>query len=85
MSEEINETCKPQACAIQNCLMKNGYNESKCSRYIDELYKCCKTFYETNGSEASSVCCPKFKLLQLKLKQRSLGEIDARLIDTNRG
>ena len=33
---------KPQACAIQNCLMKNGYNESKCSYYIDELYKCCK-------------------------------------------
>ncbi|RCK67206.1 Cx9C motif-containing protein 4, mitochondrial [Candida viswanathii] len=82
---EVNEACKAQACAIQNCLQKNGYNEAKCSKYIDELYECCKSFYETNGPDASSVCCPKFKLLQLKLRQRSLGEIDAKLMETRRG
>lgn len=81
---EVNETCKPQACAIQNCLEKNGYNESRCTKCIDDLYKCCKEFYERQGPDASSVCCPKFKLLQLKLKQRSLGEIDAKVLETRR-
>ncbi|GEQ69134.1 hypothetical protein JCM33374_g2805 [Metschnikowia sp. JCM 33374] len=83
MSEE-NNACKPFACAIQDCLQKNGYNESKCTKAIDELYKCCKQFYEDNGSDAKSVCCPKFNLLQLKLKQRSLGKIDAELIPHGR-
>ncbi|KAL6452184.1 CMC4 Cx9C motif-containing protein 4 [Candida maltosa Xu316] len=68
-----------------NCLTRNGYNESKCTKYIDELYMCCKSFYESEGKEASSVCCPKFNLLQLKLKQRSLGQIDAALLETKRG
>lgn len=77
--------CKPFACAIQDCLQKNGYNESKCTKVIDELYKCCKKFYEQNGPEAQSVCCPKFNLLQLKLKQRLLGKIDAELIQNYRG
>lgn len=83
MSEE-NSTCKPYACAIQDCLQSNGYNESKCTKAIDALYKCCKEFYEQNGPDAQSVCCPKFNLLQLKLKQRLLGKIDASLISTNR-
>ncbi|EGW33199.1 uncharacterized protein SPAPADRAFT_60529 [Spathaspora passalidarum NRRL Y-27907] len=81
---EVNETCKSNACAIQDCLLRNGYNESKCTKYIDELYLCCKQFYQENGPEASSVCCPKFNLLQLKLKQRSLGQIDAELIEPRR-
>ncbi|WPK25807.1 hypothetical protein PUMCH_003138 [Australozyma saopauloensis] len=78
MSE--NSTCKPFACAIQNCLQENGYNESKCTKVIDELYKCCREFYEKEGPEALSVCCPKFNLLQLKLKQRLMKQIDAKLI-----
>lgn len=82
MSE--NSTCKPQACAIQNCLESNGYNESKCTKIIDELYKCCKQFYEDDGPDAKSVCCPKLSLLKLKLKQRLLGSIDAKLIELRR-
>lgn len=85
MSEVINETCKSHACAIQDCLFANGYNEAKCTKLIDELYLCCKQFYQENGKLASSVCCPKFNLLQLKLKQRELGQIDAQLIETRRG
>ncbi|ODV79782.1 Cx9C motif-containing protein 4, mitochondrial [Suhomyces tanzawaensis NRRL Y-17324] len=85
MSSCDPNTCKPQACAIQDCLQANGYNESKCSKLIDQLYLCCKNFYEQNGSDAQSVCCPKFNLLQLKLKQRELGKIDAELIPTRRG
>ncbi|KAM9896084.1 hypothetical protein OXX79_007682 [Metschnikowia pulcherrima] len=79
MADE-GSACKPFACAIQDCLQKNGYSEAKCTKAIDELYKCCKQFYEDNGPEAKSVCCPKFSLLQLKLKQRSLGKIDAEVI-----
>ncbi|CAI5756596.1 unnamed protein product [Candida verbasci] len=82
--QQINETCKAQACAIQDCLQSNGYNESKCTKQIDKLYKCCKQFYEENGKDAKSVCCPKFNLLQLKLQQRELGPIDAQLIERNR-
>ncbi|OBA19947.1 Cx9C motif-containing protein 4, mitochondrial [Metschnikowia bicuspidata var. bicuspidata NRRL YB-4993] len=79
MSDESN-ACKPFACAIQDCLKQNGYNEARCTAAIDELYRCCKLFYEDNGPEAKSVCCPKFNLLQLKLKQRLLRKIDAELI-----
>lgn len=81
---EDKNDCKPYACAIQDCLEFNGYNESKCTKVIDELYKCCKTFYEKNGPGAQSVCCPKFNLLQLKLKQRLLGKIDAELYQLKR-
>jgi Domain of unknown function (DUF1903). len=81
MSSCQTDACKPQACAIQDCIQANGYNESKCTKVIDELYLCCRKFYETNGLDAKSVCCPKFNLLQLKLKQRELGKIDAELVD----
>ncbi|KAI5964900.1 CMC4 [Candida pseudojiufengensis] len=83
--QDLSQTCKAKACAIQDCLQRNGYNESKCTKYIDELYKCCKEFYEENGPDAKSVCCPKFPLLQRKLEQRSLGRIDAELIRQGRG
>lgn len=79
------DPCKPEACAIQNCLQANNYNESKCTKIIDNLYLCCKNFYEQQGKEASSVCCPKFNLLQLKLKQRELGKIDAEMIELRHG
>lgn len=83
MSDTEN-ACKPFACAIQDCVRKNGYDESKCTKVIDELYKCCKSFYEENGKDAKSVCCPKFSLLQLKLEQRLLSKIDAKLIQKSR-
>ena len=79
----MSDPCKPEACAIQDCLQSNGYNEAKCTKLIDKLYLCCKQFYETNGPQQTT-CCPKFDLLQLKLKQRELGQIDALVIDTNK-
>lgn len=85
MSTNETSECKPFACAIQDCLLANGYDESKCSKAIDALYKCCKGFYETNGPSAQSVCCPKFNLLQKKLERRKLGPIDAKLLETRRG
>ncbi|KAI1817902.1 DUF1903-domain-containing protein [Poronia punctata] len=62
--------CFPRACAIQDCLGRNGFNQAKCEHLIDALYDCCNAFYQRNGDEATSVSCPKPSLLRLKLKQR---------------
>ncbi|KAL8304402.1 hypothetical protein RB601_007231 [Gaeumannomyces tritici] len=62
--------CHPRACAIQDCLTKNGYKEDKCQMAIDALYECCKAFYDKHGEQASSVSCPTLDLLRLKMKQR---------------
>ncbi|KAL2029368.1 hypothetical protein D6C90_09935 [Aureobasidium pullulans] len=56
--------CHPRACAIQDCIQKNGYDESKCQKQIDALYECCNAFYEKNGDSASTVSCPKAGLLR---------------------
>lgn len=74
------EPCKAEACAIQDCLQRHGYNEAKCTKLIDKLYLCCKSYYEENGQDKQTTCCPKFNLLQLKLKQRELGQVDANLV-----
>ncbi|EGZ77643.1 DUF1903-domain-containing protein [Neurospora hispaniola] len=65
-----NPPCHPRACAIQNCLTRNGFDESKCQKQIDALYECCNAFYEKNGESASTVSCPKASLLRLKMEQR---------------
>ncbi|ESA43998.1 DUF1903-domain-containing protein [Neurospora crassa] len=62
--------CHPRACAIQNCLTRNGFDESKCQKQIDALYECCNAFYEKNSESASTVSCPKASLLRLKMEQR---------------
>lgn len=78
------EPCKAEACAIQDCLIGNGYNEAKCSKIINNLYLCCKKYYEEHGPEKQTTCCPKYNLLQLKLKQRELGQVDAEMIEHSR-
>ncbi|KAK7988016.1 37S ribosomal protein rsm25 [Apiospora arundinis] len=65
--------CHPRACAIQNCLTKNNYNESKCQELVDALYECCDAFYRKKGDDATSASCPKADLLRLKMKQRQEG------------
>lgn len=82
---KCSDPCKPEACAIQDCLQQNNYNEAKCTKIIDNLYLCCKNYYKENGSDKQTTCCPKFSLLQLKLKQRELGKIDAEMIEHRRG
>ncbi|KAI1660972.1 DUF1903-domain-containing protein [Daldinia decipiens] len=67
---ESKPPCHPRACAIQDCLGKNSYDEAKCSRYIDALYECCDAFYKKHGDGATSPSCPKASLLRLKMKQR---------------
>ncbi|KAI6779054.1 DUF1903-domain-containing protein [Emericellopsis cladophorae] len=66
--------CHPRACAIQDCLTKNNYSEAKCQSVINALYECCDAFYSKYGEDASTVSCPKPKLLQLKLQQMREGK-----------
>jgi hypothetical protein len=58
-------------CAIQNCLQRNGYDESKCGAEIDALYECCTEMYKREGLAEKNVCCPKQSLLEFKVKQRA--------------
>ncbi|KAK6344458.1 Cx9C motif-containing protein 4, mitochondrial [Orbilia brochopaga] len=62
--------CYSKACAIQSCIQKNNFDESKCQDQIDALYACCAEFYRRKGRDAKSVSCPKPNLLDLKIKQR---------------
>ncbi|KAI1872442.1 hypothetical protein JX265_005322 [Neoarthrinium moseri] len=66
--------CHPRACAIQDCLTKNNYNESRCQGLVYALYDCCDAFYKRNGDDATTVSCPKANLLRLKMKQRRDGQ-----------
>lgn len=59
--------------------MAAGYDESKCTKIIDELYACCLNFYKTNGNEARSPCCPIPKNLERKIAQRQAEQLDAKL------
>lgn len=74
------DPCKAQACAIHDCLKKHGFDESKCTAHIDRLYACCKQFYESEGRDARSPCCPTPKLLKFKMEQRAEELLDARLV-----
>ncbi|AWU78363.1 uncharacterized protein C5L36_0E04180 [Pichia kudriavzevii] len=80
MSSTCTDPCKPQACAIQACLKRHGYDESKCTVLIDSLYECCSNFYRENGQEARSPCCPVPRLLEFKVEQRKQEQLDAKLI-----
>lgn len=62
------EACQAEACAIQDCLQRRDYNDARCMKQIMSLYECCSKFYEVNGTEAKSVCCPKYPKLVEKLE-----------------
>ncbi|EUC50571.1 hypothetical protein COCMIDRAFT_32092 [Bipolaris oryzae ATCC 44560] len=70
---QTDPPCHPRACAIQNCIQRNNYNEEKCRKEVDALYECCNAFYERQGEKASTVSCPKYSLLKLKMQQRAKG------------
>lgn len=35
------EPCKTEACLIQECLSKNDFDHSRCTKQIDKLKRCC--------------------------------------------
>ena len=59
---------------MTDCLTKNNYNEAKCQDVVKALYDCCDAFYAKYGDDASTVSCPKPKLLRLKLEQFKEGK-----------
>ncbi|ORY93997.1 hypothetical protein BCR43DRAFT_495698, partial [Syncephalastrum racemosum] len=50
--------CQKYACAIQDCLTKNNYNEDKCQEQLAALRDCCVTLLDSGGT---SPCCPESK------------------------
>ncbi|KAL7942381.1 DUF1903 domain-containing protein [Trichoderma barbatum] len=71
---ETRPPCHPRACAIQDCLSKNNYNEARCQNAIKALYECCDAFYQRYGDDATSPSCPAPKLLRLKIQQQKEGK-----------
>ncbi|KAK3833663.1 MAG: p8 MTCP-1 [Linnemannia gamsii] len=53
-----SQPCHKQACAIQACLTKNNYQESRCQNVIEQLQKCCQDLIDAGGSSPS---CPTKK------------------------
>ncbi|ORZ05412.1 hypothetical protein BCR42DRAFT_428250 [Absidia repens] len=50
--------CQQFACAIQDCLQRNDYQEAKCQKSMKALRDCCEKLLEQGGS---STCCPQKK------------------------
>ncbi|PTB47110.1 hypothetical protein M441DRAFT_53785 [Trichoderma asperellum CBS 433.97] len=71
---EARPPCHPRACAIQDCLVKNNYNETRCQNAVKALYECCEAFYQRYGDDATSPSCPLPKLLRLKIQQQKEGK-----------
>ncbi|ODN93583.1 hypothetical protein L198_05452 [Cryptococcus wingfieldii CBS 7118] len=69
MSEK--QACHPEACAIQSCIMKNNYDESRCQKQIEALYRCCSNMYETaerEGKNPESDSCPLKSVVERRMK-----------------
>lgn len=47
------QPCQAQACALQNCLAANDYQQEKCQKVIDALRACCANLEQGQ----TSVCC----------------------------
>ncbi|KAF0437092.1 mature T-cell proliferation 1 neighbor protein-like protein [Gigaspora margarita] len=48
-----SQPCHREACAIQECLQKNNYQEERCKDVINQLFKCCETLFKSGGESAS--------------------------------
>ena len=46
------DPCQRQACAIQDCLKKNNYQEEKCQVIMQLMLDCCNTI----GKDSSDIC-----------------------------
>ncbi|KIS68208.1 uncharacterized protein UMAG_03788 [Mycosarcoma maydis] len=59
--------CYPRACAIQSCLQKSGFDQSRCESLIDDLYRCCAKFYQQRGNDAEADSCPIPTVVQRRI------------------
>ncbi|GAA5877209.1 hypothetical protein JCM16303_006202 [Sporobolomyces ruberrimus] len=73
----VTETppCQSEACTIQTCLARQGFQQPKCDREILALYACCEKMYSLNKSNPESLksttssACPIETNLNEKLKE----------------
>lgn len=70
------------ACAIQSCLSRTSYDQSKCEAYVAALYRCCDQFYKAVDQQSvtnlagverpdvvESTACPIRRAVERKMKQ----------------
>ncbi|KAK9449421.1 uncharacterized protein V1518DRAFT_415954 [Limtongia smithiae] len=69
-AEPSPTVCHAEACAIQDCLRRRNFSETRCAQAIDALYACCARMYDADSS-ARAIACPQPHLLRLKLQQRA--------------
>ncbi|KAE8994074.1 hypothetical protein PF011_g16875 [Phytophthora fragariae] len=62
--ELCERVCKKQVCAIQFCLQRRNYQESKCADVIKRYYDCCAT--ATEAMQKAEQNTPTSSLNQLK-------------------
>ncbi|KAJ9114516.1 hypothetical protein QFC20_001389 [Naganishia adeliensis] len=76
------QSCQDEACAIQSCLSRTSYDQSKCEAYVAALYRCCDNFYKAVDKQAvtnlagqerpevvESTACPIRSVVERKMKQ----------------
>ena len=67
------------ACAIQTCLSKNGYQDSKCQDSVRALYECCTNMYARLREEGKDLekdrsdSCPLPYVVERRMKAMSKG------------
>ncbi|KAG6136924.1 hypothetical protein E4U22_007544 [Claviceps purpurea] len=71
---DASPPCRPRACAIQDCLARNNYDDAKCQQVIMALYECCHAFYQRHGDDARTPSCPQPDVLRLKLQHTKDGK-----------
>lgn len=79
--------CYPRACAIQSCLDRNGFNQAKCEHLIDDLYRCCHSFYQQRGRDAQADSCPIPSVVDRRInrmQQHGKGGDGGTLLETKR-
>ncbi|KAH9246280.1 hypothetical protein BASA81_016202 [Batrachochytrium salamandrivorans] len=54
--------CKPQACAVQACLVKNSFNANSCVDKTKAFEKCCLSAFKEQLPGAETACCWHFQV-----------------------
>lgn len=68
-SDNFTPLMLPIACALQNCLSSNTYNQEKCDKFMRELYRCCDEMYKQEGRNAESTACPMQSVVERWLRK----------------
>ncbi|SAM84501.1 related to Cx9C motif-containing protein 4, mitochondrial [Ustilago bromivora] len=87
LGPEHPNPCYPRACAIQSCLQRSGFDQSRCEHLIDDLYRCCAKFYQQRGKGAEADSCPIASLVDRrirKMEEEGKGGAGGSLLETKK-